>query len=91
MKFNKVLNHFKVASFSFNRGPSENAKGSYFFLGFLLVPIHVCDLQSNWNGFLWRFEEHSCPINSNRNHMNSNRKPRNPNHICFYRIPIGSY
>ena len=56
MNFNKVLNHFKVASFSFNRGPSENEKGSYFFLGFLLVPIHVCDLQSNWNGFFWRFE-----------------------------------
>ena len=43
MNFNKVLNHFKVASFSFNRGPSENEKGSYFFVGFLLVPIHVCD------------------------------------------------
>ena len=42
MNFNKVLNRFKLASFCFNRGPSENEKGSYFFLGFLLVPIHVC-------------------------------------------------
>ena len=31
MNSNKVLNHFEMASFSFNRGPSENEKGSYFF------------------------------------------------------------
>ena len=44
MIFNKVLNHFQVASFSFNRGPSEYEKGSYFFLGFLhfqRIPINL--------------------------------------------------
>ena len=31
MNFNNALNRFDVVSFSFNRGPSENEKDSYFF------------------------------------------------------------
>ena len=67
MHFNKVLNHSKV-------GSSETKTS---FLRFILVPIHFSASSSNFHGVLINLNSIPRPINSNRNHIKSFRKPRN--------------